>query len=216
MASCCRECNKLVKVCISYRGFTASYTNASRERERILETLIASKKVLLNSKNGSPSVRPAFFIIRNSLIIEVFSPSEVDFENELAKVASSGKYIVHNFGTKLITPSFVNAHTHLAMSVFRGLSAEKYASNNMIEDFFYRVEKNFTPEDITAFSRMGAFECLLNGVGLVWDHYYRGEALAKGFQDVGLAAVIAPTLQDTRGPGVDLWESALDESLHIG
>ena len=47
---------------------------------------------------------------------------------------------------------------------------------------------------------MGAYERLLSGTGLVWDHYYFGEELAQAFSEVGIAAVIAPTLQDRNGP----------------
>ena len=51
---------------------------------------------------------------------------------------------------------------------------------NMVREFYFGIEQNLEPEDILAFTRMGAYESLLSGVGLVWDHYYHGEAVAEG------------------------------------
>ncbi|MBX3248293.1 MAG: amidohydrolase family protein [Myxococcales bacterium] len=103
---------------------------------------------------------------------------------------------------RLIAPALVNAHTHCALSTLRGRVGGATAGN-VVEDLFYRVEHALTPEDVRAFARMGAWESLLSGVGLVWDHYFFGAALAAGISDTGLAAVIAPTVQDLAGPSVD-------------
>ncbi len=119
-----------------------------------------------------------------------------------------------DFGGRLIAPAFVNAHTHVALAALRG-SVGDATSGNVVEDLFYRVEAHLTPEDVRAFARMGAWESLLAGVGLVWDHYFFGEALADGIADTGLAAVVGPTVQDLGGPGKDRWESQLDATLRL-
>jgi cytosine/adenosine deaminase-related metal-dependent hydrolase len=77
----------------------------------------------------------------------------------------------------------------------------------MVRDFYFGIERNLEPEDVAAFARMGAYESLLAGVGLVWDHYYHAEAVAVALADTGLAGVVAPTLQDLSGPGVQ-WRAA--------
>lgn len=120
---------------------------------------------------------------------------------------------VLDLGDHLITPAFVNVHTHLALAFLRG--AEAQVQGNLVEDLFFRFEKLLTAEDVRAFSRMGAYESLLHGVGLVWDHYYFGEAIADALVDTGLSGVVAPTLQDLSGPGALQHESALDATLTI-
>ena len=77
----------------------------------------------------------------------------------------------------------------------------------MVREFYFGIERNLEPGDVAAFTRMGAYECLLSGVGLVWDHYYHAEAVAEALVDTGLAGVVAPTLQDLSGPGVQ-WRAA--------
>ena len=114
-----------------------------------------------------------------------------------------------DLGERLIAPAFVNAHTHLALVALRGFDLDA-SEGNVVEDLFYRFETLLSAADVAAFARMGAYESLLAGVGLVWDHYFFGEALARGISDVGLCAVVAPTVQDLSGPGVPRWESELE------
>ncbi len=113
-----------------------------------------------------------------------------------------------DLGGRLLTPSFVNGHTHLSMSAFRGIGLDAM-DGNIVEELYFRLETSITADDVRAFSRMAAYECLLAGVGTVWDHYYHAEAVADALIDVGLTGVIAPTLQDLNGPGVDSLDAQL-------
>ncbi|MFK7823290.1 MAG: amidohydrolase family protein [Oligoflexales bacterium] len=120
------------------------------------------------------------------------------------------------YENKLLTPAFINPHTHITMNLFRGLSASVTSTKgNMIEDLFYHIESYLTYEDVLAFSRIGAYENILNGVGLVWDHYYHGTAIANALKEVGLTGVVAPTLQDLAGPGKNRWEEEWEKTLTI-
>jgi 5-methylthioadenosine/S-adenosylhomocysteine deaminase len=120
-----------------------------------------------------------------------------------------------DYGDGLITPAFVNPHTHLAMNFMRGRFEDLTASGNAVEQLFFRIEAQLEPADVRAFTRMGAYESLLSGVGLVWDHFYFGDAVAAGLADVGLTGVVAPTLQDVHGPGVGRAERGIADTLQI-
>ncbi|MBX9703705.1 MAG: amidohydrolase family protein [Silvanigrellaceae bacterium] len=120
-----------------------------------------------------------------------------------------------NYSDLLITPAFINSHTHVAMSFFRGILNEKKHSNNVIKDFFFSMERKLTFNDVKAFAKMGAYECLLNGIGLIWDHYYHGLAVAQALAEVGICGVVAPTLQDNSGPGKENWEQGLLDTISI-
>jgi 5-methylthioadenosine/S-adenosylhomocysteine deaminase len=122
---------------------------------------------------------------------------------------------VRDYGQQLVAPAFVNAHTHLAMNFMRGYFEDLSASSNAVENLFFQIESALTAEDVRAFTRMGAFESLLAGVGLVWDHFYFGASVAAGIQDAGLGAVVAPTLQDVHGPGVALLENELAATIDL-
>lgn len=115
-----------------------------------------------------------------------------------------------DLGKHLVAPAFINAHTHLAMGGFRGLIGNDALRGNVVEDLFFRLETAISAEDVRAFTRLGALESLRHGVARVWDHYYFAESIAAGMHDVGLRGVIAPTLQDLGGPGVDQREAQLE------
>ncbi|MDB4971953.1 MAG: hypothetical protein JWN48_294, partial [Myxococcaceae bacterium] len=119
-----------------------------------------------------------------------------------------------DLGNHLITPAFVNAHTHLALAFLRGVQTAS-VRQNLVEDLYFAYESRLSAEDIRAFSRMGAYESLLAGVGFVWDHYYGGTAVAEALLDTGLSGVVAPTLQDLAGPDRDGSEAALAATLQI-
>ncbi len=115
-----------------------------------------------------------------------------------------------DLGDRLLSPAFINAHTHLSMIALRGLGGDAGARENVVEQFFFEIESALEPADIRAFTRLGAFECLLSGTAVVWDHYYAGLEVAAGLRDAGLAGVVAPTLQDLEGPGADAWRAQLE------
>ena len=94
------------------------------------------------------------------------------------------------------------------MSAFRGLSSAVQQEGNAVEDVYFQLESQLD-EDIRAFTRVGAYESLLQGVGFVWEHYYGGTALADGIYDAGLEGVVAPTLQDVHGPGTAILQAQL-------
>ncbi len=120
-----------------------------------------------------------------------------------------------DLGDRLVVPAFVNGHTHLAMSAFRGLQGSESLGGNVIEDLYFKLESGLSASDVNAFTRMGAYESLLSGVATVFDHYYHGEACAQALAEVGLTGVIAPTLQDLAGPGATGFEAQLDATTAI-
>lgn len=120
-----------------------------------------------------------------------------------------------DLGDRLVTPTFVNGHTHLAMAAFRGVGSLAARRKNVVEDLFFRLEQDLTGEEVRAFTRLGAYESLLAGVGTVFDHYYQGEAVAEALRDVGVTGVVAPTLQDLAGPGCRGHQAALDATVAI-
>lgn len=170
-----------------------------------MATWIRTRRALLDSRRLQPL--PATLIIEGQRIVEVRTgdaPSELPGPDDT----------VVDVGEHLVTPAFVNGHTHLAMSALRGVGLDAMAGN-IIEDLYFRIEALLTADDVRAFTRMGAAESLLAGVGAVWDHYYFGEAVAAGMADLGLTGVVAPTLQDLAGPGVGRLDAAFDATVAL-
>lgn len=160
---------------------------------------IFAEHVVLPDADGPVS---ACIQIRDRQIIGVRRLSRAEF------AADPSLTDALDLGPRLLTPAFVNAHTHLAMVAYRGLDA-RHQRGNVVEDLWFPIERNLTPEDVRAFARIGALECVLAGQGGVYDHYYYAGAVADALVDVGLEGVVAETLQDLGGPAHDRWGEGL-------
>jgi 5-methylthioadenosine/S-adenosylhomocysteine deaminase len=170
---------------------------------------IRSRRVLFEEQ-GKLVIRPALIQVTGTQISRVEKLTPDDYErnrsNKLPRLID-----LHD---QLLTPAFVNAHTHLALAFLRGVETES-THPNLVEDLFFRHESRLTREDVRAFTRMGAYESLLAGVGFVWDHYYGDTAMAEALAEVGMAGVVSPTLQDLAGPDARGSEVALEATLGI-
>lgn len=160
---------------------------------------VGSKRVLLKNATKGWTIEPAIIQIDGTQIKSIKS-----FPNAEQITAAS-----HWYADDLITPGFVDSHTHLALNFLRGRIAAQHASGNLVEDLFFKLEEKITPAEVGAFSRMGAYECLLSGTTFIWDHYYHSDAVADAMIQVGLTGRVAPTLQDIAGPGKNDWENNL-------
>jgi 5-methylthioadenosine/S-adenosylhomocysteine deaminase len=169
------------------------------------DVAIHSRKVLLRHAGSRPRLSEATLRIGGGRILQVHEGPRPEL----------GDTPLLDYGDGLITPAFVNPHTHLTMNFMRGRFADLTESDNAVEQLFFRIEAQLQPEDVRAFTRMGAYESLLAGVGLVWDHYYFGDAVAAALVEVGVAGVVAPTLQDVHGPGAGRAERGLEDTLQI-
>lgn len=124
-----------------------------------------------------------------------------------ADVVLSDRYVV--------VPAMINTHTHLAMVALRGIGGLAALGGNVVEELYFQIERHMNADDVRAFARIGAYECLLSGTGMVWDHYYFAPAIAEAIHDVGLCGAIAPTLQDLDGPGVGMLQQSMDDMDRI-
>lgn len=165
--------------------------------------------VWLDLPGESPRLTAALVRWSGGRIDQVTPMARRQFEGSLASTNCL------DLGGRLVTPSFINAHTHLSMSVFRGLGGDAARQGNVVEDLWFRIEGAQSPEDVRAFARMGALECLLAGQGAVYDHYYYAHAVALAMADTGLEGVVAETLQDLGGPFAHQWESSLQGAIAL-
>lgn len=176
--------------------------------------LYASKNVLL-LENQQYVVQPALLEVQGTKIKIVQKLTTQNYSEVLKEEGKKRNLSVQDFGDHLISPAFVNCHTHVAMNFFRALPRALGIQKNIVEETFFKAETALTKEDILAFSRLGCYENMLSGVGTIWDHYYEAEAVARACLDTGLCGVVAPTLQDVQGPGMHAFEAALVETERI-
>ncbi len=96
----------------------------------------------------------------------------------------------------LLIPGFVNAHTHSAMTLLRGL-ADDLPLMTWLQDYIWPAEQRWvSPEMILAGSRLAALEMLKSGTVCFNDMYYFPEVTAHAMAEAGMRAVVGMILLD--------------------
>ena len=110
---------------------------------------------------------------------------------------------------KLLMPGLVNLHTHLPMTLLRGL-----AENVDLQGFLTRVwaaeAAVMDPATVELGATLGAVESLLGGCTTQLDMYFHHEAAHRGAVRAGSRHVIGPVFFDGPGPDGLTWEERLD------
>ncbi|HKS59807.1 MAG TPA: amidohydrolase family protein [Thermoplasmata archaeon] len=101
-----------------------------------------------------------------------------------------------------LLPGFVNAHTHVAMSLLRGFADDRDLGGFL--ERLFAVDARRTPADIEAGAAAGIAEMLLGGTTSFLDLYYGEEAVARAVERLGVRgflgwAVLDPELTTQKG-----------------
>ncbi len=89
----------------------------------------------------------------------------------------------------LCTPGFVNAHTHIAMTLLRGYADDKPLETWLREDI-WPVEAELTPEDIRAGAELGILESIKAGTTAFADMYFEIGETAAVVEQAGIRALL--------------------------
>jgi 5-methylthioadenosine/S-adenosylhomocysteine deaminase len=100
---------------------------------------------------------------------------------------------------RAIAPGLVNAHTHAAMTLFRGY-ADDLPLMEWLERFIWPVEKRMAGEDVYWGTRLACLEMIQTGTTSFWDMYWHADAAARAVEDAGIRAVTAAPLIDDADP----------------
>jgi 5-methylthioadenosine/S-adenosylhomocysteine deaminase len=102
--------------------------------------------------------------------------------------ASSFDHILSGSG-KLVTPGFVNAHTHLAMVLLRGY-ADDMPLQRWLEEAIWPTEKKLTAEDVYWGSLLGIAEMIRSGTTAFADMYFHMDSVARAVEESGMRALL--------------------------
>jgi len=87
----------------------------------------------------------------------------------------------------LVLPGLVNAHTHAAMTLLRGIADDKPLDAWLREDI-WPVEAALTSEDVRAGTELAAVEMIKSGTTAFADMYFEVDAVVDAVERAGLRA----------------------------
>jgi 5-methylthioadenosine/S-adenosylhomocysteine deaminase len=148
-----------------------------------------------NLENGS-------VVIRNGAIIAVGPSSEIDSHYAAkTKIDARGQAVL---------PGFVNAHTHVPMTLFRGIADDRDLMEWLTQFIFPAEAKNVDREFVKWGTRLAAVEMIRSGTTTFADMYYYESDIARETKAAGLRGVLGETLIDFPAPDNKTWDAAID------
>ncbi len=110
---------------------------------------------------------------------------------------------------KVLMPGLVNAHTHVPMTLLRGL-ADDLRLDVWLLGYMMPVEREFvSPEFVRLGTQIACLELIRSGVTCFADMYYFEEHVAQATADIGLRAVCGQTVLKFPSPDAQSYEETL-------
>jgi 5-methylthioadenosine/S-adenosylhomocysteine deaminase len=101
---------------------------------------------------------------------------------------------------KLVLPGFINGHTHVPMTLFRGIHDDVTLNDWLYKYIFPAEAKNVTEEFVRWGTRLAAAEQIRSGVTTFADMYYFEDAVADETKAAGMRGVLGETVIDFPAP----------------
>lgn len=101
---------------------------------------------------------------------------------------------------KLVLPGFINGHTHVPMTLFRGLHDDVTLNDWLYKYIFPAEAKNVNEEFVRWGTRLALAEQIRSGVTTFADMYYFEDAVAEETKKAGVRGVLGETLIDFPAP----------------
>ncbi len=97
---------------------------------------------------------------------------------------------------RLIIPGLINGHTHIPMTLFRGLADDLDLQEWLTKYIFPAEAKNVTEEFVRVGTRLGLAEMIRGGTTTYCDMYYFEDAIADETARAGVRGLLGETLID--------------------
>ena len=108
-----------------------------------------------------------------------------------------------------ILPGFVNAHTHVPMTLFRGIADDRDLMD-WLQNFIFPAEANNVDREFVRWgTRLAAAEMIASGTTTFTDMYYFESDIAAEAKKAGLRAVVGETMIDFPAPDNKTWDAAV-------
>jgi 5-methylthioadenosine/S-adenosylhomocysteine deaminase len=118
----------------------------------------------------------------------------VDTSREIARSYSAPQTV--DAANKIIIPGLINGHTHVPMTLFRGLADDLDLQDWLTKFIFPAEAKNVSEEFVRAGTRLGLAEMIRGGTTTYCDMYYFEDAIADETAKAGVRGVLGETVID--------------------
>ncbi|MCU0489385.1 MAG: amidohydrolase family protein [Anaerolineales bacterium] len=169
--------------------------------EKIPADILLTNAIILTMDDKYTQYEPGALIIKGDQILAVGPQAEIS--------ASYSAPQVIDCGGKVLMPGMVNAHTHVPMTLMRGL-ADDLRLDVWLQGYMWPVEREYvSPEFVRLGTQIACVELIRSGVTCFADMYFFEEHVAQATAEAGLRAVCSQTVLKFPAPDAQSYEESL-------
>ena len=131
-------------------------------------------------------------VVKGDTIVAVGPSRELDAKYSASQTIDAKR--------TLILPGFINGHTHVPMTLFRGIHDDVTLNDWLYKYIFPAEKKNVNEEFVRWGTRLAAAEQIRAGVTTFADMYYFEDAVAEESKAAGMRGVLGETFIDFPAP----------------
>jgi len=164
-------------------------------------TTLFTNAVILTMDNELRQFDPGALAVKDDIILAVGAQADILKEYSADEVIDCGG--------KILMPGLVNAHTHVPMTLLRGL-ADDLRLDVWLMGYMLPVEREFvTPQFVRLGALLACAEQIRSGVTTFNDMYFFEDDIAQATADAGLRAVCGQSVMKYPAPDA----ASFDDSL---
>jgi 5-methylthioadenosine/S-adenosylhomocysteine deaminase len=139
-------------------------------------------------------------LIKNGLILtleneQIIERGDIVLKGSIIQYAGSSKNWKENFdrtidaSNHIVMPGFVNAHTHLAMTLMRGI-ADDLPLKKWLDEIIFPIESKLSKDDVYYGTLLALVESIRTGTTTITDFYFYEEEVYEAIKESGMKANI--------------------------
>jgi 5-methylthioadenosine/S-adenosylhomocysteine deaminase len=154
--------------------------------------LIVSGGIVVTMDSARTIHQDGSVAVRGDSIVDVGPKAEIEARYQSPQVIDARGHMV--------LPGFINGHTHVPMTLFRGLHDDVTLNDWLYKYIFPAEAKNVNEEFVRWGTRLAAAEQIRAGVTTFADMYYFEDAIAEETKAAGMRGVLGETFIDFPAP----------------
>jgi len=189
-----------ISIILAFSVF-AFATGASAQRRKTMVDLIIRGGTVVTMDGSHRVIEDGAIAVKAGRVVAVDYTKAID-----------GRYAareVINAAGKVVIPGLINGHTHVPMTLFRGIADDLDLQEWLTKYIFPAEAKNVTEDFVRVGTRLGLAEMLRSGTTTYCDMYYFEDAIADETFKAGMRGVLGETVIDFPVADNKTYEQAL-------
>src|SRR2546428_4259131 len=167
---------------------SSAVSSAVAQRRKTTVDLIIRGGTVVTMDGSRRVIDNGGVAIKDGRIVAVGTAAEMDLNY-------GGRQVIEAQG-KVVIPGLINGHTHVPMTLFRGIADDLDLQEWLTKYIFPAEAKNVTEDFVRVGTRLGLAEMIRSGTTTYCDMYYFEDAVADETFKAGMRGVLGETVID--------------------